>query len=49
MSLPCVFVVHVSLRCSYDTDPAMRHKPIKVKAERVYSMTTYAYDQGIMQ
>jgi hypothetical protein len=49
MSLPYVFVVPVSLRCSCDIDPAVRHKPTKVKAERVYSMTTYAYDQGIMQ
>ena len=49
MSLPYVFVVPISLWCSYDTDPAVRHKPTKVKAVEVYSMTTYAYDQGIMQ
>ena len=49
MSLPYVFVVPFSLQCSCDTDPTVRHKPTKVKVERVYSMTTYGYDEGIMQ
>ena len=44
-----VFVVPISLPCSCDTDPTVRHKPTKVKVEGVYSMKTYAYDQGIMQ
>ena len=49
MSLPYVCVVPISLWFSCDTDPAVRHKPTKVKEVEVYSMKTYAYDQGIMQ
>jgi hypothetical protein len=49
ISLPYISVVPVSLWCSCDIDPALRNKPTKVKAERVYLMTTYAYDEGIMQ
>jgi hypothetical protein len=26
-----------------------QHKPTKVKIDKVYSMSTYAYDQGVMQ
>jgi hypothetical protein len=49
MLLPYVFVVPISFRCSCDIDSAVRHKPAKVKAIEVYSMTTYSYDQRIMQ
>jgi hypothetical protein len=49
ISLPYIFVVPVLLQCSCDIDPAVRHKPTKVKAVKVYSMTIYPYDQGIME
>jgi hypothetical protein len=42
-TIKCRFLMSfLFLFLSGATDPVVRHKPTKVKAERVYSMTTYA-------